>query len=47
MSLVERSRDSDILSFLSQGKVQISDLKLELRLVSFPSYFNNSLIKPK
>lgn len=45
--LVEYSRDSDILSFLSQGKVQISDLKLEFRLVSFPSDFNNSLIKPK
>lgn len=47
MSLVECSHDSDILSFLSQRKVRISDLNLELRLVSFPSDFNNSLIKPK
>lgn len=40
MSLQECSHDSDILSFLSQRKVRISDLQLELRLVSFPSDFN-------
>lgn len=40
MSLQECSHDSDILSFLSQRKVRVSDLQLELRLVSFPSDFN-------
>lgn len=43
MSLVEGLTWLDTLSFLSQRKMLVVGLKLELRMVSFPPDFNNSL----
>lgn len=43
MSLAEGLTWLDTLSFLLQRKMLVAGLKLELRMVSFPPDFNNSL----